>query len=274
MTADTPPATDATEVQGHDLSGIRIERRGGGLWAALDRPHVLNALDSATVEGLSAAVDRAEGDPEVHALVVTGTGTAFCAGADLDFVKEAGSALEAFLGSVGELFRRIELAQVPVIAAVNGTAVAGGLELILCCDLVYAADTAQLGDGHANYGLLPGGGGSIRLPRRIGKNRANELLFTGSLVAAETLVGPGLVNKVVPAHRLVSEVAQVVELIAAKSKLGVGRMKRLVNDGLEQPVGTGLRMESLTGAAHAHSYDMEEGLAAFAGKRSPVFRGE
>lgn len=274
MTADNPSDSDAARVQDHDFPGIRIERRGGGLWAALDRPHVLNALDSAMVAGLSAAVDQAEGDPRVHALVVTGTGSAFCAGADLDFVKEAGPALEAFLRSVGELFRKIELAHVPVIAAVNGTAVAGGLELILCCDLVYAADTAQLGDGHANYGLLPGGGGSIRLPRRIGKSRANELLFTGRLVGAETLVGPGLINKVVPARQLVDEVDQVVELIAAKSKLGVGRMKTLVNDGLEQPVGIGLRMESLTGAAHAHSYDMEEGLAAFAGKRLPEFRGE
>lgn len=161
-----------------------------------------------------------------------------------------------------------------MIAAVNGIAVAGGLELILCCDLVYAAETAQLGDGHANYGLLPGGGGSIRLPRRIGKSRANELLFTGGLVAAQTLVGPGLINKVVPASQLVGEVGQVVEQIAAKSKLGLGRMKRLVSDGLEQPVSTGLRLELLAGVAHANSYDMREGLAAFAGKRSPRFRGE
>jgi enoyl-CoA hydratase len=275
MTSDNPAGGEATLVaQEEAFRGIRLERRGGALWAILDRPQVLNALDAAMVAGLSAALDQAELDPDVHALVVTGTGTAFCAGADLGFIKDAGPALEVFLRSVGEAFAKIELAQVPVIAAVNGIAVAGGLELILCCDLVYAAETAQLGDGHANYGLLPGGGGSIRLPRRIGKSRANELLFTGGLVAAETLVGPGLINKVVPAGQLVGEVGQVVEQIAAKSKLGLGRMKRLVSDGLEQPVSTGLRLELLAGAAHASSYDMREGLAAFAGKRSPRFRGE
>jgi len=252
---------------------ILTERRGAALWVTLNRPDALNALNADIVEGLREALDRAEGAPEVRALVITGAQSAFCAGADLKFLNRAGSGMAPFLHLVGELFRRIETSPLPVIAAVNGIAVAGGLELVLCCDLVYASQSARFGDGHANYGLLPGGGGSVRLPRRIGATWAKHLLFTGELMDAASLASSGLINKVVPDGQLVAEVQILVESIAAKSPLGLRRMKQLVNDGLDQPMSTALRLELLAGNAHALSDDMREGMAAFAEKREPRFNG-
>jgi len=251
---------------------LLVEQRGAGLWVTLNRPSALNALDVEMVHGLGTALDLAETTPDIRALIITGTDRAFCAGADLRLLKQAGPGLATFLRSVGDLFCRIEAASLPVIAAVNGLAVAGGLELVLCCDLVFAAETARFGDGHANYGLLPGGGASVRLPRRVGVSLAKELLFTGELVPAGSLAS-SLVNKIVPDEQLVAEVDRVVEAIAAKSPLGLRRMKQLVNDCLEQTTSAGLQLELLAGDAHALSHDMQEGLAAFAEKRKPRFAG-
>lgn len=253
---------------------VLSELRGAGLWATLNRPHALNALNAGIVAGLGEALDYAEATPEVRALVITGAEPAFCAGADLKFLRDAGSGLTEFLRSLGDLCHRLESSPLPVIAAVNGVAVAGGLELVLCCDLVYATRSSRFGDGHANYGLLPGGGGSVRLPRRIGATRAKHLLFTGELVAAEVLAASGLINKVVPDGELVAEVQLLVDSLAVKSPLGLRRMKQLVNDGLEQPASTGLRLELLAGEVHRSSHDMQEGMAAFVEKREPRFSGD
>lgn len=271
-----PRATGRAISDGHldfGTGSVSAELRGAGLWVRLNRPRALNALDHSVVESLRHGLDYAENRPEVRAYVITGTQSSFCAGADLKFLRDAGSKTSHFLQSVAELFRRIESSPLPVIAAVNGVAVAGGLELVLCCDLVYAAQSARFGDGHANYGLLPGGGGSIRLPRRIGATRAKHLLFTGELVDAEALASAGLVNKVVPDDQLVQEVDSLVASLSRKSALGLRRMKQLVNDGLEQPASTGLRLELLASDAHGFSHDMKEGIAAFSEKREPRFHG-
>lgn len=265
----------------HDQAVIEtpvvVERRGAAAWLRINRPESMNALNGAVITGLRAALDEAECDDTVRCIVLTGTGRAFCAGADLKFIQQLGQASgdgqSAFLEQVGELLNRLEEFPKPVIAAVNGLALAGGLEIVLCCDLVIAAQSARLGDAHANYGLLPGGGASVRLPRKIGPTRAKYLLFTGDFVPASELVASGLVNLVVPDGELETAVMDLAAKLASRSPLGLRRMKQLVNDALEQPIATGLRLELLASALHQHSHDMNEGLAAFQEKRPPAFDG-
>lgn len=253
-----------------------VEVRDGVVWITLNRPTALNAITPEIVAGIDAALDRAEAD-DVRAVVLTGSGRAFCAGADLKFVRTTSAGGEAatanFLESVLAMMGRLESCPRPVIAAVNGIAVAGGLELVLCCDLVIAARSATLGDAHANFGLLPGGGGSVRLPRKIGPTRAKHLLFTGVSVPAADLVAAGLVNEVVDDQDLIGAVERLVVKLTDKSPLVLRRMKALVDDGLEQPTATALRLELLASEVHATSRDFKEGLAAFEEKRKPRFIG-
>ncbi len=160
-----------------------------------------------------------------------------------------------------------------MIAAVNGIAAAGGLETILACDLVIAAESARIGDAHANYGLIPGGAGSIRLPRKIGPTRAKALLFTGRFLAARELMAMGLVNQVVADEALATTVEELVAEIAAKSPLSIAAMKQLVRDGLEQSLDTAIKLEYTMLQAHMRSEDVAEGLDAFENKRRPEFKG-
>lgn len=256
---------------------VLTEARGAALWLTLNRPAAMNAITPDVVSGLQGGLDRALADDGVRAVVLSGAGRAFCAGADLKHVREttAGdeAATAAFLQTVLQLMNRIEKFPKPVIAAINGLALAGGLELVLCCDLVVAARGARLGDAHANYGLLPGGGSSVRLPRKIGPTRAKYLLFTAEFVPAERLVEAGLVNEVVDDAELPAAVERLVAKLAPKSPLVLRRMKALVDDGLDQPIETALRLELLASEVHAHSHDMQEGLAAFEEKRAPRFIG-
>jgi enoyl-CoA hydratase len=216
-------------------------------------------------------------NPAVKVVVVTGAGAAFCAGADLKVVRgrttENANALPDFLASVSYMMTQFEAFPRPVIAAVNGIAVAGGLELVLCCDLVIAARSAKFGDAHANYGLLPGGGASARLPRKIGVTRAKYLFYTGDFLPAADLLASGLINEVVEDSELEAATDRIVAKLARKSPLGLSRMKALVDDGLEQPLNVALRAELMAGEVHAHSFDMKEGLAAFEEKRTPRFLG-
>lgn len=256
---------------------LKIERRDSALWLTLNRPEAMNSLTPRVLSAMNESLDAAESDAAVRAVVLTGAGRAFCAGADLKYVRsqtsEGGAvAASRFLDEVAATMNRLEQYPMPVIAAVNGLALAGGLELVLCCDLVIAARSAKLGDAHANYGLLPGGGGSVRLPRKIGPTRAKYLMYTADFVAAEELVGAGLVNIVVNDGELVQAVDAVCRKIASKSRPGLRAMKQLVDDGLQQPVQTALRLELLASALHAYGNDQKEGLAAFEEKRRPVFK--
>lgn len=257
-------------------SAVLVEVLDAGLWARLNRPKSYNALDMGIVSGLHGALDQAEATPGVRAVVITGVGRSFCAGANLKDIRgnKTSLGLGSFLNNVKVLFNRVESFPLPVVAAVNGLALGGGLELLLCCDLVFASEKAQFGDSHANYGLLPGGGGSIRLPRRVGPTRAKYLMYTGESMSAAAISEWGLLNRVVPAEDLEKEVAGLINELSSKSPLGLRRMKQLVNDGLEQPVSIGLQQELLAGELHELSRDMQEGLAAFAEKREPKFVGE
>jgi len=264
----------APEVQATDGPAVVVERRGGALWLRLNRPERLNGISPEILAGLESGLDLAEQDPAIRAVVITSTGTAFCAGADLTHVRrvvDESGGHQDFLREAGRTLNRIEAFPLPVIAAVQGLALAGGLELLLCTDIVVAAESARIGDAHANYGLLPGGGGSIRLPRRIGPARARYLLFTGDSVPARDFLDSDLVHAVVPEADLVETVDAIVAKIARKSRSGLRRMKELVADSADVPQAVGLRMELQQSAAHEQSPDFAEGLAAFFAKRSPRF---
>jgi enoyl-CoA hydratase/carnithine racemase len=249
------------------------EIRDNVLWLTLNRPQAMNAINDGMVAALSEGLDAA--DASVRCVVVRAQGRAFSAGADLKAMRQKtqGDDTVNFVDRLFKLFNRLERFPRPVIAAVNGLALAGGLELVLCCDLVIAAHSAMLGDAHANYGLIPGGGGSVRLPRKIGPARAKYLMYTGEFRSAEELERAGLVNQVVSDDELDDTVATLAARLSEKSPLGLALMKQLVDDGLDQPRDIALRNEAMAIAVHSHSDDWSEGLAAFAERRKPVFTG-
>jgi enoyl-CoA hydratase/carnithine racemase len=256
-----------------------LEQHGPALWARLNRPQAGNAIDPATIADLLGALERAERQADVRVLVIAASGKFFCTGADLSHVRTAsseatrGDAIQSFLADVSQLLDRFEHSAVPVVAAVQGPAVAGGLELALACDLVFAGHAAAFGDGHANYGLLPGGGGSVRLPMRVGPATARYLMFTGRTLPAAELVHTDLITRLVSDTDLDAEVQALAEEIATKSPLGVARMKSLVADGQELSAAEAIRHELAVVADHATSADFAEGLKAFAEKRVPEFTG-
>ena len=258
---------------------LLLDDKGPSVWLTLNRPRALNSISPQMIDDLNAALDTLEGRATLSALVMTGAGRAFCAGANLKAARSRMQGQDAaadntqFLDDLRRILLRIEQFPAPVIAAVNGLALAGGLELVLACDLVVAAEGATFGDAHANYGLVPGGGSSVRLPRRIGPTRAKYLLYTGEFLPAATLDAWGLVNRVVPDDDLHAGVTALADSLAAKSPLGLRRMKRMVDDGLEQSSAAALRYELALNAQHAASHDRAEGLAAFAEKREPLFEG-
>ncbi len=259
---------------------VLVERRGAALWLRLNRPERLNGLSPALVDGLDAGLDAAEADDDVRAVVVAAQGRMFCAGADLKYIQslfsdpeDAAESQQGFLRRLGRTFDRLEAFEKPVIAAVHGYALAGGLELVLCADLVIASRSAGFGDAHANFGLIPGGGGTVRLPRRVGQSRAKYLMYTGETLPAAELADTDLVTRLVDDDQLVAEVDRIVASIAAKSPLGLTRMKQLSDDALAAPVPVGLRREIEVSVLHVHSHDFREGLDAFNAKRRPEFTG-
>ncbi|MEO8560119.1 MAG: enoyl-CoA hydratase/isomerase family protein [Rhodospirillales bacterium] len=256
---------------------LLIERKDAVLWLTLNRPAAMNAVSPALMGLLDSAVAQAETDATIRCVVITGAGKAFCAGADLKAVRsELGSeegGIARFLKFAASVMSRIEALPKPVIAAVNGLALAGGLEIVLACDLVLAAQSAKLGDAHINFGLLPGGGSSVRLPRKLGVNRAKYLLYSGDALPAAEFVACGFVQQVVADDTLIAATEKLALKLASKSPLALRRIKQLVAGALDQPQEMALAMELLASEAHAHSHDLQEGLAAFAERRAPSFTG-
>jgi enoyl-CoA hydratase/carnithine racemase len=254
---------------------LQRTQRDAVLWLKLNRPQALNSLTASLVDALIRAIEDAQHDPSVRVIVLTGEGRAFCAGADLkDSARRDPGAGAAFVKSIGALTELIEASARPVIAAINGIAVAGGLELVLACDLVIAAESARLGDAHSNYALFPGAGATVRLPRKVGLNNAKHLMFTGDLRSASEWKALGLVSQVVADDGFIDAVSTLAEKLAAKSPLVLARMKQALNDSLDQPASIALRYERALSNLHHFSADRVEGLAAFKEKRAPQFQGK
>ena len=257
---------------------IIYEVRKGVAWVTLNRPDALNAINDKMMEELWSAFDAAADDDDVALAAITGTGRAFCAGADLKFVlggletEGAGGVLQV-ISDAYKMFAHLGAFPKPLIGAINGIAAAGGIELTLCCDIVLAAESARLGDAHSNYGLLPGGGSSARLPRKIGPARAKYLLYSGDLIPAQKLCDWGLVHEVVADDQLLMETETLANRLAKKSPLVLRRMKWMVDEGLETSIDTALRNEVYAWDAHAGAEDLMEGLTAFRDKRTPEYKG-
>lgn len=257
-------------------SAVLIDVQDSIAWITLNRPDSMNTVNRALLHSLDDAVRTVGDNPSVRVVVITGKGRAFCAGGDLkDLLRSDGSIdSEEMLRVVeygGKVFNRITEIPKPVIAAINGIALAGGLELALVCDLVVAAESARVGDGHANFGLVPGGGGAARLVRVVGPMVAKYLNFTGESLRAADLKPLGLVNEVVPDEDLVSRVGELALCIAAKSATGIAKMKSLINDGLDQSLTDALKAEHAALASQMRSPDMLEGLTAFRERRIPNY---
>jgi enoyl-CoA hydratase len=258
-----------------DLTTVKYRVSGGLARVVLNRPDQLNAISPTLLEDLARVSDDVEGNTAVRVLTLSAAGRAFCAGADLRAVRELSPdpvKWSRFMALWHRVFNRIEALPVPVIAGVHGFALAGGLELVLVADLVVADEAARLGDQHANFGLVAGGGGSQRLPRLIGARRAKELMLLGGWLSAAQALEWGLVNRVAPPGKLDAVVEELATSLVEKSSSANRTVKALVDRGLDMPINQGLQLELDLVADHMRGADAAEGLAAFAEKRSPMFR--
>lgn len=240
----------------------------------MNRPERLNALSHSMLAAMLDALPRLAEDPGVGAVILTGAGRAFCAGADLKAVKELVPdpvRWSGFMRLWHRVFNRVEALPAPVIAGVHGLALAGGLELVLVADLVVMDATARLGDQHTNFGLIAGGGGSQRLPRLIGARRALDLFFSARWIDAQTAHDWGLVNHVCAPDRLAAESLEYCRALGERSRSGLATMKRLARHGLGLPPSEALALEEKLAPEAMRTPDVDEGLAAFQQRRKPVF---
>jgi enoyl-CoA hydratase len=245
----------------------------------LNRPDQLNAVTRKTLEELERALREFSKDPDVRTVILTGAGEkAFCAGADLKggiFTPKTDSVRGAKLARLGQEFTEmLERYEKPVIAAVNGFALGGGCEIVLACDVVVASENAQFAQPEINIGLIPGWGGTQRLPRLIGRNRAKELIFTGDRLTAKEAERIGIVSKVVPASQLQEAALELARKLASKSPIMLRLVKQAVNRGIEMDLKSGLAEEVKAFRVCFTTQDFKEGLTAFLEKRQPKFEGK
>jgi enoyl-CoA hydratase len=256
---------------------VTIERRGAVALITINRPETLNALDMATLADLDARVSEAERDDAVRVVVFTGAGSrAFVAGGDIaDLNSRQG--LPHYLELAERLhsvFNHIERLDKPTISAINGWALGGGTELLLCTDIRIAAASAKLGLPEITLGLFPGAGGTQRLIRQIPLCKAKELMFVGDRISAEEAQRLGLINKVVEDTKLQEEVFAFADRIAAKSPLVLKLLKRTLADGEEMPLRAALRHEQAVIGLVLDAKDAHEGCSAFLEKRAAEFKGQ
>ncbi|MGD9906248.1 MAG: enoyl-CoA hydratase/isomerase family protein [Vicinamibacterales bacterium] len=255
---------------------LQVERDDAVAVVTLSRPKVLNALNTRTLAELGHAIEALGADPAVRALILTGAGDkAFVAGADINELAVQTPVQGQRHAAAGQqVFDRIETLGKPVIAAVNGFALGGGCELAMACTLRLAADTARFGQPEINLGLVPGYGGSQRLPRLVGRGRALELLLTGEMISAARAWEIGLVNRVVPAAELLPEARTLARLLATKAPIAVRYILEAVQHGAEMPLAEAQHLEATLFGLIASTDDMREGTRAFLEKRPASWKGQ
>lgn len=240
-----------------------------------NRPEVLNALNEASLEEFSHAIDQVGGDEDIRVLVLTGAGDkSFVAGADItEFLKFNALKAKIFSEMGHHIVNKLQELPIPVIAAVNGFALGGGCEVVIACDFIYASENAMFGLPEINLGIIPGFGGTQRLPRLIGKNRAKEMIFTGKMIPAAEAKAMGLVNQVCAQDQLMDDVLKVAKTIVSKGKVSLRAAKQAINTGLDVDLKTGCRIETEAFAVCLASPDAKEGAQAFLEKRPADFKG-
>ncbi len=259
------------------LRVVRVERDGPVAWVLLDRPEVLNALNSELLHQLDEAFRGLEGDPELRSVVLAGSSPVFAAGADIGEMAAKDVAQGRAFGFYGQaVCKRIEEFRVPVIALVEGYALGGGLEVALACDFIVAAAGARLGLPEVSVGIHPGFGGASRLTRLIGRARTKYLVFSGrsSGVSAEEAYALGLVARVVPAADARDEAREIARTIAERAPLGVQWVKSVINRGADASLDTALRLEGESAGHTFATRDRDEGMRAFLERRKPRFEGK
>lgn len=251
---------------------VLVENRGRVGLLTLNRPKALNALNDALMDELGAALLAFDADPDIGAMVITGSEKAFAAGADIGAMKDL-TYIEAyasdFISRNWETLRRIRK---PVIAAVAGYALGGGCELAMMCDILVAAETARFGQPEIKLGIIPGAGGTQRLPRAVGKAKAMDLVLTGRLMDAAEAERAGLVSRVVAADKLLDEAIEMATVIASMSLPSVMMAKEAVNRAFEAPLAEGMQFERRLFHSLFGTQDQREGMDAFIAKRPPSFR--
>ncbi len=257
------------------LENVLYEKKGPIAYVTLNRPKVMNALNRATMADLKHAFEDARDDSNMRGVILTGAGDkAFAAGADISEVANQ-TAIEAeestrFGQSVTDL---IENLGKPVVAAVNGFALGGGCELAMACTLRIAAESARFGQPEVKLGIMPGFGGSQRLPRLVGKGRALQIILSGQMIKAEEAYRIGLVNELLPSNYVMVRAEEILTQIIANAPLGLKFSLEAVNKGMETSLAEGLLLEASLFALCAGSEDKKEGTAAFLAKRAPQFQG-
>jgi enoyl-CoA hydratase len=257
------------------FENVLYDKRGSIAYITLNRPKVLNALNQRTWEDLRGAFEEARDDREVRGVILTGAGDkAFIAGADIGELAHL-TAVEAEESSrFGQaVLDLVENLGKPVIAAINGFALGGGCETAMACTIRIATETARFGQPEVKLGLLPGGGGTQRLPRLVGKGRALQLILTGEMITAQEALRIGLVNEVVPADSLISRVEAILKQIFSNAPVAVKHSLEAVNKGLETSQDEGLTLEASFFGLCAGTDDKKEGTAAFLEKRPAKFQG-
>jgi enoyl-CoA hydratase/carnithine racemase len=255
------------------------ERKGHAASITVNRPEELNALSPDLISDFGAAIDQVEQDHSIRILFVTGSGRAFSAGGDLKrhlSLQRDPVNLTKLVADFHSTFGRLRRLRIPTVALVNGITAAGGLELLLNCDMAFAASSARIGDCHHNFGQMGGGGILTLLPRFVGIQRAAELVFSGRFLTATEALEWGLVNRVIPDNQLMAEGIAFAQEVASKSPLSVANAKFVMTTVWSEAfsVGSGLRLELDRNVEYCTtSYDAPEGLKAFREKRVPNFEG-
>jgi enoyl-CoA hydratase/carnithine racemase len=270
--AMVPPASPTTALT---LANVLYEKRDAIAYVTVNRPKVLNALNTPTWKDLRTAFEDARDDTAIRGVILTGAGNkAFIAGADISELAQV-AAFEAEQSSRfgQDVLDLIEDLGKPVIAAVNGFALGGGCETAMACTIRLAVDTAKFGQPEVTLGLVPGGGGTQRLPRLVGKGRALQLILSGEMISAQEAYRIGLVNEIVAPADLITRAEAILKKIASNAPIAIKFALEAANKGLETSQGEGLLLEASYFGLCAATEDKKEGTSAFLEKRAPRFRG-
>ena len=258
-----------------EFNTILFEKKDRIAYLTLNRPQVLNALTFEMMGEINQALANVQNDRSINAVVITGNGRAFCVGADISLLTEAfnnPAQMRYFLETINQMLFNIEALPVPVISVVNGAARAGGFELILASDLAIASDEAKMGDNHTQFGVMPGGGGTQRAPRKIGMQRALELIYTAKWLTGQEAAEYGLVLRSVPAEKLSESLEEILVGLRQKSRDCLGFVKKAVVQGANLHLQDAVSLETRYFLEYlGTSPDLKEGFTAYLEKREPSF---